>query len=82
MINKEINSDFYDKEVLKDGFEVGSGLIRISIGTLKGSDYLSIRKFYKSEDDWKATKQGITLNIEYLPELVSILSNINEEELG
>ena len=52
------------------------GCIRVSKGTFKGHELVDIRKYFKSEDEFKPTPKGISLHPEILPELIKILKQL------
>ena len=52
--------------------------VQISIGSYKEKNYIDLRIFFKSGDEWRPTKKGLTLTTELVPELLIGLERFNE----
>lgn len=79
--NKEIESSYYDKEVLIAEIEKSeTKRIRITYGEKKSNAYVNLREWYlDTTDEWRPGKQGMTVNYELLDEILEALNYIKEE---
>ena len=51
--------------------------IHVGISSFRDHEYVDIRTYFKAEDgEWKATRKGITLPLDRLPELVAALEKL------
>jgi hypothetical protein len=68
-------------EVLVRAIEKGlENRIHIRISRFKERDYLDIRNFYQDEGgEWKPTRKGIAVPVEFYDELMSALSAAKTE---
>ena len=68
-------------EVLVRAIDKGLGnRIHIRISRFKERDYLDIRNFYETEDgEWKPTRKGIAVPVEFYDELIDALGAAKEE---
>jgi hypothetical protein len=53
--------------------------IQVSLNNYKGRDYVDIRVYYESEEEWKPTKKGVTIYPDRLEELIKLLQKAKEE---
>jgi hypothetical protein len=54
----------------------------IVLSEFKGVRYLSLRKYYQENGEWKPTKKGITLNANLYSEVLSVLDQNKETISG
>ena len=68
-------------EVLVRAIDKGLGnRIHVRISRFKERDYLDIRNFYETEDgEWKPTRKGIAVPVEFYDELMDGLGAAKEE---
>jgi len=68
-------------EVLVRAIDKGLGnRIHVRISRFKERDYLDIRNFYETEDgEWKPTRKGIAVPVEFYDELMDALGAAKEE---
>jgi hypothetical protein len=68
-------------EVLVRAIDKGLGnRIHVRISRFKERDYLDIRNFYETEDgEWKPTRKGIAVPVEFYDELMDVLGAAKEE---
>jgi hypothetical protein len=59
--------------------------VRVSIDEFNDKTFLAIREYYMSgpvdaySDDWLPTKKGVTLNLEFVDELIEGLQQLAEQ---
>lgn len=75
-----MNDDKLIGEIEKNDYEV----VKILLGFYKGKNYVHIRTWAKAESPdgkevYVATKKGIVLNVELLPELKKLIDQALEE---
>lgn len=81
-LNKELNSDFYEKETLVAEVEKSeSKIIRISVGERKDMKYVNVREFYNKDGEWLPGKSGMCVNDEVIEDLIQGLQYALEEVL-
>jgi hypothetical protein len=68
-------------EVLVRAIEKGLGnRIHVRLSRFRERDYLDIRNFYETEDgEWKPTRKGIAVPVEFYDELIDALGAAKEE---
>jgi len=68
-------------EVLVRAIDKGLGnRIHVRISRFKERDYLDIRNFYETDDgEWKPTRKGIAVPVEFYDELIDALAAAKEE---
>jgi len=68
-------------EVLVRAIDKGLGnRIHIRVSRFKERDYLDIRNYYETEDgEWKPTRKGIAVPVEFYDELIDALGAAKEE---
>jgi hypothetical protein len=53
--------------------------IRVTIKAFRGAQYLDIRQHWRDDGgEWHPTKKGVSLNVEYVPDLLEALQRAEE----
>jgi len=68
-------------EILVRAIDKGLGnRIHVRLSRFRERDYLDIRNFYETDDgEWKPTRKGIAIPVEFYDELIEALGAAKEE---
>lgn len=72
-----------DDEVLKDLPKNSTNIIRVSLKTFRGKEYVDIRQFYLKDESYKPSPKGITVPPDCIEDLIAGLNKFeipSEEE--
>lgn len=77
----EVKSDYWEKELLLREVQAGENVIKVSLCTKKGVDWLSIREWYKTiTGEYRPGKHGLAIPVEdaeTIDFLVEAISYVN-----